>query len=81
MGDKDTACTSNSELIQADKALMSWESKLEIKLQDNIKKTTILFWRYVEAVINMIDEYESINLYEISKIVRNKIFIRITQYG
>lgn len=38
MGDKDTACTSNSELIQAAKALMSWESKLEIKLQDNTKK-------------------------------------------
>ena len=38
MGDKDTAYTSNSELVQADKALMSWESKLEIKLQDNTKK-------------------------------------------
>lgn len=81
MGDKDTACTSNSKLIQAAKALMSWESKVEIKLQDNIKKTTILFWRYVEAVINMIDEYENINLYEISKILRNKIFIRITKCG
>lgn len=81
MGDKDTAYTSNSELVLADKVLMSWESKLEIKLQDNTKKATILFWRYVEAVINMIDKYENINLYEISKIVRNKIFIRITQYG
>ena len=29
MGDKDTACTSNSELVQTDKALMSWETKLE----------------------------------------------------
>lgn len=29
MGDKDTACTSNSELIQAAKALMSWETKLK----------------------------------------------------
>ena len=54
---------------------------LEIKLQDMTKKTTILFYRYVEAVINMINEYESINLYEISKIVRNKIFIRITLCG
>ena len=52
----------------------------EIKLQDKAK-TTILFCRYVEAVINMINEYESINLYEISKIVRNKIFIRITLCG
>lgn len=54
---------------------------LEIKLQVNIKKTTIMFFRYVEAVINMINEYESINRYEISKIVRNKIFIRITLCG
>lgn len=38
-GDKDTAYTSNSELVQAYKALMSWESKLEIKLQDNTKKS------------------------------------------
>ena len=53
---------------------------LEIKLQDKAK-TTILFCRYVEALQNMIDEYESINLYEISKIVRNKIFIRITLCG
>ncbi len=54
---------------------------LEIKLQDKAKKTTIMFCRYVEAVINMINEYESINRYEISKIVRNKIFIRITLCG
>ncbi len=53
---------------------------LEIKLQDKAK-TTILFYRYVEAVINMINEYESINRYEISKIVRNKILIRITLCG
>ena len=54
---------------------------LEITLQDMTKKTTILFCRYVEAVINMLNECESINLYEISKIVRNKIFIRITLCG
>lgn len=55
--------------------------RLEITLQDMTKKTTILFCRYVEAVINMLNECESINLYEISKIVRNKIFIRITLCG
>ena len=29
MGDKDTACTSNSELVQTDNSLMAWETKLE----------------------------------------------------
>lgn len=51
---------------------------LEIKLQPHTEKTSILFWRYVESIGNLIDEYESDNLYEICKIEKNKIYIRIT---
>ena len=48
---------------------------LEIKLQS---KKASLFWRYVESFQNMVNEYESDNLYEICKIEKNKIYIRIT---
>lgn len=48
---------------------------LEIKLQSY--KVSLL-WRYVESFQNMINEYESDNLYEICKIEKNKIYIRIT---
>ena len=51
---------------------------LEIKLQPHTEKTSILFWRYVESFQNMFNEYESDNLYEICKIEKNKIYIRIT---
>lgn len=48
---------------------------LEIKLQSY---KVSLFWRYVESFQNMVNEYESDNLYEICKIEKNKIYIRIT---
>ena len=48
---------------------------LEIKLQSY---KASLFWRYVESFQNMVNEYESDNLYEICKIEKNKIYIRIT---
>ena len=48
---------------------------LEIKLQSY---KASLFWRYVEGFQNMVNEYESDNLYEICKIEKNKIYIRIT---
>ena len=54
---------------------------LEIKLQPHIEKTSILFWRYVESIGNLIDEYESDNLFGIYKTEKNKIFIRITLCG
>lgn len=47
---------------------------LEIKLQSY---KASLFWRYVESLQNMVNEYESDNLYEICKIEKNKIYIRI----
>lgn len=51
---------------------------LEIKLQPHTEKTSILFLRYVESIENLIDEYESDNLFRIYKTEKNKIFIRIT---
>lgn len=54
---------------------------LEIKLQPHTEKTSILFWRYVEIIGNLIDEYESDNLFGIYKTEKNKIFIRITLCG
>ena len=54
---------------------------LEIKLQPHTEKTSILFWRYVESIENLIDEYESDNLFGIYKTEKNKIFIRITLCG
>ena len=54
---------------------------LEITLQPHTEKTSILFWRYVESIGNLIDEYESDNLFGIYKTEKNKIFIRITLCG
>ena len=54
---------------------------LKIKLQPHTEKTSILFWRYVESIGNLIDEYESDNLFGIYKTEKNKIFIRITLCG
>lgn len=54
---------------------------LEIKLQPHTEKKSILFWRYVESIENLIDEYESDNLFGIYKTEKNKIFIRITLCG
>lgn len=54
---------------------------LEIKLQPHTEKTYILFWRYVESIENLIDEYESDNLFGIYKTEKNRIFIRITLCG
>ena len=54
---------------------------LEIKLQPHTEKASILFWRYVESIENLIDEYESDNLFGIYKTEKNKIFIRITLCG
>lgn len=54
---------------------------LEIKLQPHTEKTSISFWRYVESIGNLIDEYESDNLFGIYKTEKNKIFIRITLCG
>lgn len=54
---------------------------LEIKLQPHTEKPSILFWRYVESIGNLIDEYESDNIFGIYKTEKNKIFIRITLCG
>lgn len=51
---------------------------LELKLPQETKKETIIFWRYVEAIQKLFDEIESNWIYQITEIKENKIFIRIT---
>ena len=66
-----TECSEKDRIIENTVFTIS----LEIKLQSY---KAALFWRYVESFQNMVNEYESDNLYEICKIEKNKIYIRIT---
>lgn len=73
----------DSEYSEKDRIIENtvFSISLEIKLQPHTEKTSILFWRYVESIGNLIDEYESDNLFGIYKTEKNKIFIRITLCG
>lgn len=73
----------DSEYSEKDRIIENtvFSISLEIKLQSHTEKTSILFWRYVESIGNLIDEYESDNLFGIYKTEKNKIFIRITLCG
>lgn len=73
----------DSEYSEKDRIIENtvFSISLEIKLQPHTEKTSILFWRYVESIENLIDEYESDNLFGIYKTEKNKIFIRITLCG
>ena len=73
----------DSEYSEKDRIIENtvFSISLEIKLQSHTEKTSILFWRYVESIENLIDEYESDNLFGIYKTEKNKIFIRITLCG
>lgn len=73
----------DSEYSEKDRIIENtvFSISLEIKLQSHTEKTSILFWRYVESIKNLIDEYESDNLFGIYKTEKNKIFIRITLCG
>ena len=51
---------------------------LEIKLIQESKQETIIFWRYVEAIQKLFEESETKCLYEILKIIENKIIIKTT---
>ena len=51
---------------------------LELKLPQETKKETIIFWRYAEAIQKVFVEIESDWIYQITEIKENKIFIRIT---
>lgn len=73
----------DSEYSEKDRIIENtvFSISLEIKLQPHTEKTSILFWRYVESIGNLIDEYESDNLFGIYKTEKNRIFIRITLCG
>ena len=51
---------------------------LELILPQEIKKKTIFFWRYAEAIQRMLEETESNYIYKIIKIIKSKIIIEIT---
>ena len=51
---------------------------LELKIPQEIKKETIIFWRYAEAIQKLFEELESEWVYQITEIKENKVFIRIT---
>ena len=51
---------------------------LELKLPQETKKETIIFWRYAESIQKLFDEIESEWFYQITEIKENKVFIRIT---
>ena len=51
---------------------------LELKLPQEIKKETIIFWRYAEAIQKLLEELESDWIYQITEIKENKFLIKIT---
>lgn len=51
---------------------------LEIKIQPNTEKRTIIFWRYFEAIQKMLSDEECNYLLEIKRIKENKVSIKIT---
>lgn len=52
---------------------------LEIILQSQLEKKSIMFFRYVEAISNLFFEIETVYSYRIEKQLENKIYIRIIQ--
>lgn len=50
---------------------------LEIKLHQHIENSTIIFWRYVEAVKQMLNDTESDYNYSIIEVSGTKIILRI----
>ena len=51
---------------------------LELILPQEIKKKTIFFWRYAEAIQRILEESESSYIYKMIKIIESKIIIEIT---
>ena len=41
-------------------------------------QNTTLFWRYIEAINNMLTEFETDSIYKISEVHENKVMIKIT---
>lgn len=52
---------------------------LEIILQSQLEKKSIMVFRYVEAISNLFSENETAFSYRIEKQLENKIYIRIIQ--
>ena len=50
---------------------------LEIKLPSNTEDEQITFWRYTEAVIKMISGEDTKYFFEVSKMKRNFLYLRV----
>ena len=50
---------------------------LEIKLPSNTEDEQITFWRYTEAVIKMIYGEDTKYFFEVSKMKRNFLYLRV----
>lgn len=55
-----------------------YEVSFEIKLENYITNKEIIFWRYVEAIQNMLREAETPEIIELEKVEKQKIYIKIT---
>ena len=55
-----------------------YEVSFEIKLENYINNKEINFWRYVEAIQNMLRETETTEIIELEKVEKQKIYIKIT---
>ena len=55
-----------------------YEVSFEIKLENYINNKEIIFWRYVEAMQNMLREAETPEIIELEKVEKQKIYIKIT---
>ena len=55
-----------------------YEVSFEIKLENYINNKEINFWRYVEAIQNMLRETETPEIIELEKVEKQKIYIKIT---
>ena len=54
-----------------------YEVSFEIKLENYINNKEIIFWRYVEAIQNMLRETETTEIIELEKVEKQKIYIKI----
>ena len=55
-----------------------YEVSFEIKLENYITNKEINFWRYVEAIQNMLRETETTEIIELEKVEKQKIYIKIS---
>ena len=55
-----------------------YEVCFEIKLENYITNKEIIFWRYVEAIQNMLKGIETPEIIELEKVEKQKIYIKIT---